>query len=190
MDSYEVNENPLDSCTDLFKGLISYGLNVETLGFLTQINLRADISAINNIRNSLDLEFALVPNQSRETKGHSTLCLGPDEWLVVGPLDQRHNILSRFENDCGKNSISVVDVSFNRVVIEIGGRKSIDLLSALTSLSEKSIGPGSCAQTLMAKAQVILHWIKSKDQFRVYVRSSFSRYLADVIIDQSRFMLD
>ena len=46
-----------------------------------------------------------------------------------------------------------------------------------------AFGPGCCAQTLLARAHVILQG--RADGFRVFVRASFADYLAEWLLDAS-----
>jgi sarcosine oxidase subunit gamma len=84
----------------------------------------------------------------------------------------------------GLNGGSVVDVSANRTLLEIRGPKARDLLAhgVPIDLDARSFGPGRCAQTLVAKAQVIIERISEDPAFHIYVRSSFASYVADWLL--------
>jgi sarcosine oxidase subunit gamma len=49
-------------------------------------------------------------------------------------------------------------------------------------LDERSFGPDRCAQTLLAKAQVIIER-REESAFCVYPRSSFASYVAEWLLD-------
>jgi sarcosine oxidase subunit gamma len=59
-----------------------------------------------------------------------------------------------------------------------------DLLAAGCSLDlhPRAFAPDRCAQTLLARAQVILEQ-RGEDAFRLHVRGSFAVYLASWLID-------
>ena len=95
----------------------------------------------------------------------SALRLGPDWWLVLGPVA-----------DAG------VDVSAQRTTIELRGRRARDILMTGCPLDLDALGVGASAQTLLGLAQVVLHRT-GPDTFRVLVRASFARYLADWLLD-------
>jgi sarcosine oxidase subunit gamma len=79
---------------------------------------------------------------------------------------------------------SIVDVSANRTVLEIGGPKGPELLAhgVPIDLDARSFGPDRCAQSLLAKAQVIVE-SRADQAFDVYVRTSFASYVADWLLD-------
>jgi sarcosine oxidase subunit gamma len=116
------------------------------------------------------LGLPLEPNRVQAGDGRSALWLGPDEWLVVadGPLAL----------GVPAGAGSVVDLSANRVVLELRGQDARDVLAAgcALDLHPRAFGPGRCAQTLLARANVILEQTAA-DAFRVYVRPSFAGYL-------------
>ena len=92
--------------------------------------------------------------------------LGPDEWLVLGGREEDYADMP-----------AAVDVSANRVCLELSGAGAADVLARGCALDlHPSVFPtGRCAQTLVARAQVILY--RTEDAFRLLVRPSFAEYL-------------
>ena len=92
--------------------------------------------------------------------------LGPDEWLVLGGREEDYADMP-----------AAVDVSANRVCLELSGEGAADVLArgCALDLHPSVFPPGRCAQTLVARAQVIL-W-RTEDAFRLLVRPSFADYL-------------
>jgi sarcosine oxidase subunit gamma len=82
---------------------------------------------------------------------------------------------------------SIVDVSANRTVLEVGGPKVRELLarSVCIDLDVRSFGSDRCAQTLLAKAQVIIER-REESAFHIYVRTSFASYVADWLLDAAQ----
>jgi sarcosine oxidase subunit gamma len=107
--------------------------------------------------------FPVEPNTSA---GHA-LWLGPDEWLVIDASEDEF-----------PGAAVVVDVSANRVCLELVGDDVEDVLAQGCSLDlhPSVFAPGRCAQTLLAKAQVILHR-RDDETFRILVRPSYAPYL-------------
>ena len=123
------------------------------------------------------LRLPLEPNRVLTENGRSALWLGPDEWLVVG---ESANAL-RLPEGAG----SLVDLSANRVVLELRGPSARDVLAAgcALDLHPRAFGPGRCAQTLLARAAVILEQTSGEPAYRIYVRPSFAGYLTDWLRD-------
>ncbi|WP_336204809.1 2Fe-2S iron-sulfur cluster-binding protein [Nonomuraea sp. LPB2021202275-12-8] len=94
------------------------------------------------------------------------LRLGPDWWLVVrdGPAGE-----------------GWVEVSGQRTVLELAGPGALDVLITGCPLDlHPSVFTGH-AQTLLAKAPVIIE--RDGDAYRIYVRSSYTAYLAEWLLD-------
>ncbi len=113
-----------------------------------------------NVRGKPPLE----PNTCTDTE----LWLGPDEWLVLGGRETDYEI--------------ACDVSANRVVFELSGPDARTVLAAGTAIDLRALEPGRCAQTLLARAQVILQ-CTAVDTYRIFVRPSFAAYLTDWLED-------
>jgi sarcosine oxidase, subunit gamma len=164
-------------------------LRIQEVPFLTQFNLRADASdqrLMAEFHRALGFPLPLEPNTVSLAGERRALWLAPDEWLVVAPEGQQDGILQSLRSGLGGDAGSLVDVSANRTVLEINGRSARDLLThgCPIDLERRSFESGRCAQTLLAKAQVILERGEGHDEtFRVYVRSSFASYLADWLLD-------
>jgi sarcosine oxidase, subunit gamma len=108
-------------------------------------------------------EPPLAPN----TVAGDAIWLGPDEWLVLGSREQDHADMP-----------AAVDVSANRICFELSGEGAEDVLArgCALDLHLSVFSPGRCAQTLVARAQVILYRTEA-DAFRLLVRPSFADYL-------------
>ncbi|MEV0620906.1 2Fe-2S iron-sulfur cluster-binding protein [Nonomuraea sp. NPDC050404] len=95
------------------------------------------------------------------------LRLGPSWWLVSGNIPPRPGW---------------VDVSGQRTILELSGPAAEDVLITGCPLDlHPSVFPGH-AQTLLGKTSVILER-PAPHVYRVYVRSSFTKYLAEWLLD-------
>jgi sarcosine oxidase subunit gamma len=76
------------------------------------------------------------------------------------------------------DAAAAVDVSANRVCFDLVGDDVEDVLAHGCSLDLhlSVFAPGRCVQTLLAKAQVILHR-QDTETFRILVRPSYAPYL-------------
>jgi sarcosine oxidase subunit gamma len=146
--------------------------DVRELPFLTMINVRTSGDTLLGVP---------VPGPNRVTTvgERAILWLGPDEYLVVAPDGDAVSDVT---------GESVVDVSANRTTIELSGPHARDVLEKGMSidLHPRSFGPGHCAQTLLARAQVIVRQVGDEPTYHVLVRGSFAPYLADWLADASK----
>jgi sarcosine oxidase subunit gamma len=145
--------------------------------FLAQVDVRcADADAAR-------LGLPLAPNTVVGDPTRGVLWLGPDEWLVVGLPGTAAATAAEFEAALDGVHHSVVDVSENRAVIELRAADRHALLATGCSLDLDPHGgwvPGVCAQTLFARAPVILQELEGAT--RVFVRPSFAGYVVDRLL--------
>jgi sarcosine oxidase subunit gamma len=155
---------------------------LEHVPFLAQVDLRLDPAE--SARAPYPLPLA--PNTAWEDGPRAALWLGPDEWLILGRPGDAPAIASDLETALAGTYHSVVDVSANRVALEISGPRAIEVLSKGCSLDLEPQGGwtvGRCAQTLLARVPLILQ--ERAETTGVLVRPSFADYLVDWLIDAS-----
>jgi sarcosine oxidase subunit gamma len=149
------------------------------LGFVPQANLRGDAAdprfaeAVRTVLGGALPE----PNTVRDGNGCRLLWLGPDEWLVVG----RDGVAAELDRTLADLHHSAVDVTGNRLVFALAGPGARDVLAkgCPLDLHPRAFTPGRCAQTLLAKAQIVLEQRSDEPEFHLFVRPSFARYLRD-----------
>ncbi|WP_326595406.1 sarcosine oxidase subunit gamma [Streptomyces sp. NBC_01803] len=163
-------------------------LRLAELPFLTQVSVRVEPKspAAEAVGLALGVPLPLEPNTVSRGGELSVLWLGPDEWLVVGPPGGAGEVEERLREAVGEEPASVVDVSAQRTTLLVAGPRAAELLAHGCSLDlhPRSFGAGRCAQTTLARAQVVLvPRDEHKPGFWVLVRSSFAGYLADWLLD-------
>ena len=144
---------------------------------LAQINLRVAAGNLPGVR-------LPAANTLASLDGATVLWLGPDEWLVLGPVGARAALARRVSLALGERPGSVVDVSAQRAHLVIAGATARDLLAhgCALDLHPSAFPVGRCAQTMLAQAQVIL-WHPAADEFHLLVRSSYTGYLVEWLAD-------
>lgn len=165
---------------------------VRELPFLAQLDLRADPSdpdLMARIASILGARPSTEPNTtviSADGSRH-VLWLGPNEWLVVGEPGTAQGLETALREAIGAGRGAVLDVSANRTTISVSGPRARDLLAFGCSidLDERHFKPGMCAQTLLARANVIIVPVGPavEPAFRLLVRPSFAAYLAAWLTD-------
>jgi len=157
------------------------GVGIGEFRFEGVINLRArrdDAPA----RDALTLALGmLLPETTRmSVKGNQRLLgLGPDEWLLLCPEDceTAQALQGRLEG----TFVGVTDVSDNYVSLFLRGPRVLDLLAkgVPIDLHPAAFPPGRCAQTLLAKAEVIVYHVPEENAggYALLCRPSFAQYV-------------
>src|SRR5262245_10472150 len=110
-----------------------------------------------DVRGEPPAGFPTEPNTTADVGRTTVLWLGPDEWLVLGGAEADF-----------PDAAAAVDVSANRVAFDVTAADAAEVLARGCSLDLERFEPGQCAQTLLARAQVILYR-PDADAFRILV---------------------
>jgi sarcosine oxidase, subunit gamma len=166
----------------------NHAISIHELPFLAQIDLRVDPTdeaQMKRLASVLGFELPLTPNTVASIGDWRALWLGPDEWLIVGEADQARAIEQPLRQAVTDASASIVDVSANRTVLLIQGERARELLAhgIAIDLHPHAFAPGRCAQTFLANAQVIIERRYEGDAFDLFLRGSYSTYVADRLLD-------
>lgn len=186
-----VRRSPLADYAERFTALYEAtggAISIREQPFITQINLRVDPRdglVMSRLTSHLGFGPPLTPNTVASSGDRRALWLGPDEWLIVGPLDQSAAIQQALRDGLADASASMVDVSANRAVLLLEGARVRALLSrgVAIDLDPRAFTLARCAQTWLAKSQVIIERRGRDDAFQIYFRCSYARYLADWLLD-------
>ena len=141
----------------------------------------ADEALLERIQGALGIGLPVAANTaSGDPDGRHALWLGPDEWLVLGPPEDAPAIDSAIRSAAGDAFVVTVDVSANRIAFELSGTGARELLESgcPIDLHPRAFHAGCCAQTMLARAGVLLHQVDDAPRYRVWIRPSFARYLA------------
>jgi sarcosine oxidase subunit gamma len=154
-----------------------------------QVNLRGDAQDPRftaAVQLCAGTALPLTANKWTHANGMTALWLGPDEWLLSGEREAGADLTQRLQLALADSHAAVTDVSDARCVLRIGGARARDLLAKGCSLDlhERAFAADACAQTLLAKASVILQHVDGG--FDVYVAGSFADYLWAWLTDAAR----
>jgi len=165
---------------------------IRELPFLAQVDLRADPADTALMARLTDVVGARPPTEPNtavvsDDGTRHVLWLGPNEWLVLGEPGTGPELERAIRAAIVQGPGAVVDVSANRTTLSVSGPRARDVLAFGCSLDldERRFKPGMCAQTMLARANVIIVPVgpASEPSFRVLVRPSFAAYLAAWLTD-------
>jgi sarcosine oxidase subunit gamma len=162
----------------------------ERTGF-DQVNLRGDasqMSFLQSVRNALGYALPLEANTVSEGMSSRALWLGPNEWLVVVPLNESAGVAGALRGALGGQHAAVTEVGDARTIINLAGRNARDVVmkGCPLDLHPKSFGPMRCAQSRLAKVNVIIDQRDDQPSYDLYVTRSFARYLWQWLEDAGR----
>lgn len=122
---------------------------------------------------------------SAAKEGRAALWLGPDEWLLLFPPEQRDAIDASFQQTLGELPYSLVDVGERQVALLIEGAKAAELLNCGCPLDFDTLPEGFCSRTMLGKAEIVL-WRKGPTSFHIEVWRSFASYVGLLLAEAGR----
>ncbi len=166
-------------------------IKIEELPFINKINLRIDNKNNNQITacgKILGTILPFKPNTYIKNQMAKSIWLGPNEWLII---HDKKELYEKLKNEIGDTEASVTDVSENRTVIQLSGKKAFTLLSKFLVLDlEKNLSNQiSCAQTLFVKVPILIirkHEDKKIPEIDIFANRSHSTYIYSLLVDGTK----
>ena len=116
----------------------------------------------------------------------TVIWFGPDEWLVTSTTQAGEDLEAALKAAVAEHDGAAVDVSAQRTTLRLRGAHARDVLAKGCSLDlhPSVFRPGTAVQTMLALAAVVLIPLDDNGtDYRILVRSSFARYLAEWLVD-------
>jgi sarcosine oxidase subunit gamma len=156
--------------------------------FITMVDLRVDPSGPGAAAAADLLGVELPTTASTYAKSGDTtvIWLGPDEWLVTGTALAGPELEDRLREALAQHGGAAVDVSGQHTTLRLRGPRSREVLArgCALDLHPRVFSAATAAETTLGQTGVILLAVDgSGTDYRILVRPSFARYLADWLID-------
>ncbi len=105
--------------------------------------------------------------------------LGPDEWLVVTLAADTLGLLRRLRESLSGQHASVTDMSGGQIALRLAGPGVRDVLAKGCTLDfhPDKFSVGTCAQSGLAKANVLIGLVDDRPAYEIVVHRSFAEYL-------------
>lgn len=157
------------------------GVTIRIQPDLGYINLRGDpnnAEFIATAESELGQELPVAPN-TVSGGDHRIYWLGPNEWLIVTAVTDALDLMTRLRDSFAGQHASVTDVSGGQVAIQLAGPDARDVLAKGCTLDFHSdnFSAGSCAQSGLAKANVLIGVVDDQPSYEIIVRRTFAEYL-------------
>ncbi|HZP08599.1 sarcosine oxidase subunit gamma [Methyloceanibacter sp.] len=158
------------------------GITIGEIAHRAIINIRGnagDLVFSTAVKVATGVDLPVEANTVSAADDIRILWLGPNEWWVVADDAKREELIERLRQSFAGQHTAVTDVSESRTVITIAGPAARDVLARGISLDlhPRAFGPGQCAQTGMAKANIVLHQVGNEPSYEIYILKSFADYL-------------
>jgi sarcosine oxidase, subunit gamma len=142
-------------------------------------------AAASEVSAVLGVDLPTTPSTYVRNDAVAVIWLGPEEWLVTGS-QSAPALEAQLRSVVGEHGGAAIDVSAQRTTLRLSGPHARDVLAKGCSLDlhPAVFSAGTAAQTTLGLAGVILIALDDAGlDYRILVRASFARYLADWLID-------
>ena len=98
------------------------GVTIEETKLLGKINIRgksSDKEFMKNIGSVLNLVLPIEPNVRIYNNNISIMWLGPNEWLVITPENEKNKIISLLESKLNPENTAITHVTYKRNLIRL-----------------------------------------------------------------------
>ncbi len=117
----------------------------------------------------------------RTTAGdREALCLGPDEWLLLAPEDERTAITDAAGRVYADHPHSLTEISDRELTILVEGAQAEELLSFACPRDLGRLEPSHGVRTVFDGVSVVL-WRDAADRFRLDVWRSFASHVRELL---------
>mgnify|MGYP001212651071 FL=1 len=170
------------------------GVTIEELSLSGKINIRgksSDKEFMKNIGSALNLVLPIEPNVRIFNNNISIMWLGPNEWLVIAPENEKDGIISLLKSNLNPQKTAITDVSFNRTILRLEGEKVFTLLSKfLVANLEKILKTNfSVAQSIFIKIPVLFVRNNTDEEptsLDLHLNRSHTKYVYELLVDGSK----
>jgi sarcosine oxidase subunit gamma len=121
----------------------------------------------------------------------SVLWLGPEEFLVVAPLEAHESLggdlIQALREALADGEGQVVDLSANRTTFELTGPRARAVLEkgCALDLHPRVLKAGTALSTEIGNIPVVL-WKTGEESYRIFPRASFAEFLGRWLLDGMR----
>ena len=137
---------------------------------------------------ALGIAPPLTANTTTRLADRTVLWLAPGEWRVVGPPGDEAALVEALRAEVPRRLAGVVDVSDFYTTIRLGGGAARAVLAqgCPLDLHPRAFRAGSCAQSLLADTDVLLHQTDDAPTYEIQVRWSQAAHVWAWLADAAR----
>jgi len=182
--------SPLQGYADRFADLPSSGVSITEEPFAAMADLWVDPSspAATTVGALLGADLPTAPNTAVTGDTATAIWLGPEEWLITTAERSGPALEVALQSAVRESGGAATDVSAQRTTIRVSGPQARHVLAKGCSLDlhPRVATVGTALQTMLGLAAVVIVVLDDDGtDYRLLVRSSFARYVAEWLLDAS-----
>ncbi|MBB5912194.1 sarcosine oxidase subunit gamma [Nocardia transvalensis] len=179
--------SPLGSWSHRF-AVLPATVTVAEEPFTAMVNLWVDRAGpgTDAARRVLGFDLPTAPGTSAGDDRTTAIWLSPEEWLVTSRSTSPSTLETDLRAAVDAHGGAATDVSGQRTTVRLTGSRARDVLTKGCSidLHPRVFHAGSAVQTMLGRAGVVLIAVNDDgNDYRILVRASFARYLAEWLVD-------
>ena len=164
------------------------GVTLQERPHLAKVNLRGDAQDDvfrSNVGEAIGAALPTDRNTVVRSGDILVLWLGPDEWLILGPVDAETALADRIRSAVAGRHAAVVDVTDNSTMLQVTGPNAADVIAKACpiDLHARVFEENAVAQTYLAHVDVTIWRTAECDGFCLLLRRSFADHLWRWLID-------
>jgi sarcosine oxidase subunit gamma len=157
------------------------GSKVSLVAAAGYINLRGNPHSndfLNAVESAIGQPLPVTANTISEGE-YRAYWLGPDEWLLITPAGKTADVIARLDEELAGMHAGINDISGGNIGMHLSGENIRDVFAKGCTLDfhPQVFKVGDCAQSGLAKANVVFGLIEEGATFELIVRRSFADYL-------------
>lgn len=151
-------------------------VQIEELPPAARFSLRVRPTHRAGLETALGLALPQRIGERVEVKGTESVCLGPDEWLILTP-DAAPLLQAAARVDVPH---SLCEISDREITLRLSGTQVLDLLATGCPRDIDLLQPGSAVRTPFESATVVL-WRDGSQEFRMDIWRSFAPHVRNLL---------
>jgi sarcosine oxidase, subunit gamma len=163
-------------------------VEIRPLPAQARFSLRLNEAELEGVETAAGFTLNIPMNTRSRSDERSSIRLGPNEWLLIGPYGDAKVIVAQIDAALGGRFYTLVDISHRNVGLTVSGRRAADVLNSgcPLDLAEAAFPTGMATRTLMGKAEIVLMKLDDTPTYQVECWRSFSTYVRDFLVEAAR----
>lgn len=147
----------------------------------TLITVRCPAALLDTVGEASGLDFPREANRFVTSGTTTVVWTSPDDWLIIAQEIEPSDLLSSLEAAFTGHHAAVVDMSGNRVRLQLSGHDSRTMMARACALDfdPPYFDVGHCAGTLVTRAQAFVLQRDDAPTYEMLVRRSYAHYLCN-----------